>query len=111
MGAVKVDPWRKSREVKGRPRSFYTWLRQAHDKGPTKAGFKEFHKVNSRLKDDHQREAIDVVLCWGWKRTACPKGRRAELSVRLCPPRPEKNVEAEINVGKRRAGLIFRKAD
>ena len=44
--------------------SFYRWLGKHHDK-ETEIWIK-IHKVGSGLKSITPKEAIDVVLCWGW---------------------------------------------
>ena len=62
MAPVKVDP-AKVREFKDAA-SFYTWLGKNHDKADEV--WIKIHKVNSGLKSITQKEAIDVVLCWGW---------------------------------------------
>lgn len=44
--------------------SFYTWLGKNHDKADEV--WIKIHKVGSGLKSITPKEAIDVVLCWGW---------------------------------------------
>src|SRR6266513_3004702 len=62
MAPVKVDP-DKVRAFKD-AESFYKWLGKNHDK----AGeiWIKIHKVDSGLKSITPKQAIDVVLCWGW---------------------------------------------
>jgi uncharacterized protein YdeI (YjbR/CyaY-like superfamily) len=43
---------------------FYKWLGQRHDK-ETEIWIK-IHKVGSGMKSITPKQAIDVVLCWGW---------------------------------------------
>ncbi|MSP75199.1 MAG: hypothetical protein EXR12_03590 [Rhodospirillaceae bacterium] len=94
MAAVKVDP------AKVRPfataESFYKWLGKHHDKA-TELWIK-IHKVDSGLKSITPKEAIDVVLCWGWI-----DGIRKELNDRSYlqryTPRGRKSVWSQINVG------------
>ncbi len=44
--------------------SFYQWLGKHHDKEAEI--WIKIHKVDSGLKSITPKEAIDVVLCWGW---------------------------------------------
>ena len=44
--------------------SFYKWLAKNHDKADEV--WIKIHKVGSGLKSITPKEAIDVVLCWGW---------------------------------------------
>ena len=44
--------------------SFYKWLGKHHDKEDEI--WIKIHKVDSGLKSITPKEAIDVVLCWGW---------------------------------------------
>ena len=62
MRSVTVDPG-KVREFKD-AESFYKWLGKHHDKDDEI--WIKIHKVNSGLKSITPKEAIDVVLCWGW---------------------------------------------
>ena len=62
MAPVTVDP-AKVRAFKD-AESFYKWLGKHHDK-ETELWIK-VHKVGSGLKSITPKEAIDVVLCWGW---------------------------------------------
>ena len=62
MAPVKVDP-AKVHEFKTAAR-FYKWLGGHHDKADE--AWIKIHKVGSGLKSVTPKEAIDVVLCWGW---------------------------------------------
>ena len=62
MAPVKIDP-AKVREFED-AKSFYEWLGEHHDKEHEL--WIKIHKVGSGLKSITPREAIDVVLCWGW---------------------------------------------
>ena len=62
MPPVRVDP-DKVRTFKD-AESFYKWLGKNHDKEDEV--WIKIHKVGSGLKSITPREAIDVVLCWGW---------------------------------------------
>jgi uncharacterized protein YdeI (YjbR/CyaY-like superfamily) len=94
MARVKVDP-AKVREFKDAA-SFYTWLGKHHDK----AGevWIKIHKVDSGLKSITQKEAIDVVLCWGWIDGLC-KGFDARSYLQRYSPRGKRSVWSKINVG------------
>jgi uncharacterized protein YdeI (YjbR/CyaY-like superfamily) len=62
MAPVKVDPT-KIHEFKDAA-TFHKWLGRHHDK----AGevWIKIHKKASGLKSITDKEAIEVVLCWGW---------------------------------------------
>jgi uncharacterized protein YdeI (YjbR/CyaY-like superfamily) len=62
MATVKVDP-DKVHEFKDAG-SFYRWLSQRHER--ESEVWIKVHKVGSGLKSITPKEAIDVVLCWGW---------------------------------------------
>jgi hypothetical protein len=62
MAPVIVDPG-KVREFKDAA-SFYKWLGKHHDRQDEV--WIKIHKVGSGLKSITPKEAIDVVLCWGW---------------------------------------------
>jgi uncharacterized protein YdeI (YjbR/CyaY-like superfamily) len=94
MAPVQVDP-AQVRAFKDAA-SFYAWLAKNHDKaGET---WVKIHKVNSGLKSITQKEAIDVVLCWGWI-DGMSKGfdERSYLQ-RFCP-RGRTSTWSAINVG------------
>ena len=91
MAPVKVDP-DKVREFKD-AESFYKWLGKHHDKEDEL--WIKIHKVDSGLKSITPKEAIDVVLCWGWI-DAVRKGlRRQELSAALHAARQEEHLEPD----------------
>lgn len=62
MAPVKINP-DKVRAFKD-AESFYTWLGKHHDKEDEI--WIKIHKVDSGFKSIAPKEAIDVVLCWGW---------------------------------------------
>lgn len=62
MAPVFVDP-AKIREFVDTD-TFYRWLGNNHDKADEL--WIKIHKVNSGLPSITAKEAIDVVLCWGW---------------------------------------------
>ncbi|MGB9367676.1 MAG: YdeI/OmpD-associated family protein [Xanthobacteraceae bacterium] len=94
MAPVKVDP-AKIREFKDAA-SFYAWLGKHHDKADEV--WIKIHKVNSGLKSITQKEAIDVVLCWGWIDGICKSFDERSYLQRYCP-RGKKSVWSQINVG------------
>jgi uncharacterized protein YdeI (YjbR/CyaY-like superfamily) len=94
MAAVKVDP-RKIRAFKDAA-SFYTWLGKNHDKADEL--WLKIHKVNSGLKSITQKEAIDVVLCWGWI-DGMSKGLDEKSYLQRFCPRGRKSTWSAINVG------------
>ena len=93
MAPVKVDP-KKIRAFKNAA-DFYAWLGKNHDK----AGelWLKIHKVNSGLKSITQKEAIDVVLCWGWI-DGLRKGLDKQSFLQRYSPRGGKSVWSRINV-------------
>ncbi len=62
MAAIAVDP-AKVREFPDAD-SFYRWLAGHHDSADEL--WIKIHKVNSGRPSITPKEAIDVVLCWGW---------------------------------------------
>jgi uncharacterized protein YdeI (YjbR/CyaY-like superfamily) len=93
MAPVKVDP-DKVREFKDAT-SFYKWLAKHHDKEDEV--WIKTHKVGSGLKSITPKEAIDVVLCWGWI-----DGVRKRLDdksyLQRYSPRGAKSTWSQINV-------------
>ena len=61
MAPVKLDP-DKVHEFADDV-SFYKWLEKHHD---TDEIWIKIHKLDSGLKSITPKQAIDVVLCWGW---------------------------------------------
>jgi uncharacterized protein YdeI (YjbR/CyaY-like superfamily) len=62
MAPVKINP-DKVRAFKD-AESFYKWLGKHHVKEDEI--WIKIHKVDSGVKSITPKEAIDVVLCWGW---------------------------------------------
>jgi uncharacterized protein YdeI (YjbR/CyaY-like superfamily) len=93
MAAVKVDP-DKVREFRDAA-SFYKWLGKHHDQ--RNEVWVKIHKVDSGLKSITPKEAIDVVLCWGWI-----DGQRKAFDERSYlqrySPRSRKSTWSRINV-------------
>jgi uncharacterized protein YdeI (YjbR/CyaY-like superfamily) len=76
--------------------SFYKWLGKNHDKADEV--WIKIHKVGSGLKSITPKEAIDVVLCWGWI-DGLRKGFDDKSFLQRYSPRTKKSVWSEINVG------------
>jgi uncharacterized protein YdeI (YjbR/CyaY-like superfamily) len=93
MAPVKVDP-DKVREFKD-AESFYKWLGKNHDKADEV--WIKVHKVDSGLKSITPKEAIDVVLCWGWI-DGLRKGFDDKSFLQRYSPRTPKGVWSQINV-------------
>ena len=93
MAAVKVDP-RKVREFKD-SKGFYKWLGRNHDKQDEL--WIRIHKINSGLKSITPKEAIDVVLCWGWI-DSVRKGFDEKSFLQRYTPRGKKSIWSQINV-------------
>ena len=93
MVAVKVDP----AKVRTFPNaaSFYKWLGKHHDKADEL--WIKIHKVDSGLKSITPKEAIDVVLCWGWI-DGIRKGLDDRSYLQRYSPRGRKSVWSQINV-------------
>ena len=93
MGPVKVDP-AKIREF-ATAASFHRWLGKQHDKADEL--WIKIHKVDSGLKSITPKEAIDVVLCWGWI-DGLRKGFDGKSYLQRYTPRGRKSVWSQINV-------------
>jgi uncharacterized protein YdeI (YjbR/CyaY-like superfamily) len=93
MASVNVDP-AKVREFKTAA-SFYTWLGKHHDKADEL--WIKIHKVGSGLKSIAPKEAIDVVLCWGWI-DGIRKGFDERSFLQRYTPRRKKSPWSRINV-------------
>lgn len=75
--------------------SFYRWLARNHDKADEV--WIKIHKVGSGLKSITPKEAIDVVLCWGWI-DGLRKGFDDKSFLQRYTPRTKKSVWSQINV-------------
>jgi uncharacterized protein YdeI (YjbR/CyaY-like superfamily) len=93
MAPVKVDP-AKVRMFKDAA-SFYDWLGTHHDKDDEV--WIKIHKVDSGLKSITPKEAIDVVLCWGWI-DGLRKGFDDKSFLQRYSPRKKTSVWSQINV-------------
>ena len=93
MAPVHVDPARV-REFPDAD-AFYEWLRQNHD--TAEEVWIKIHKVNSGLKSITPKEAIDVVLCWGWI-DGIRKGFDEKSFLQRYTRRRGKSIWSRINV-------------
>ena len=93
MASVKVDP-DKVREFKDAA-SFYKWLGKHHHRADEV--WIKIHKVGSGLPSITPKEAIDVVLCWGWI-DAVRKGFDDKSYLQRYTRRGGKSTWSKINV-------------
>jgi uncharacterized protein YdeI (YjbR/CyaY-like superfamily) len=93
MPPFKVDP-DKVHEFTDE-QSFYDWLGQHHDSEDEV--WIKIHKVDSGLKSITPKQAIDVVLCWGWI-DAIRKGFDDKSFLQRYTPRGKKSIWSKINV-------------
>jgi uncharacterized protein YdeI (YjbR/CyaY-like superfamily) len=75
--------------------SFYKWLAKNHDKASEV--WIKIHKINSGLKSITPKEAIDVVLCWGWI-DGLRRGFDDKSFLQRYTPRTKKSVWSQINI-------------
>lgn len=90
---VRVDP-RAVHEFSSEE-GFYVWLGKNHLTA-TEVWIK-IHKVSSGLPSITPKEAIDVVLCWGWI-DGIRKGLDETSYLQRYTPRGKKSVWSQINV-------------
>ena len=93
MAPITVDP-QKVREFVVE-QSFYDWLANNHDKQDEL--WIKLHKVGSGLASITPKQAIDVVLCWGWI-DAVRKGFDDTSYLQRYTPRGRKSIWSQINV-------------
>lgn len=93
MAPVFVDP-RKVREFSDQE-SFYQWLSQHHDSEDEL--WIKIHKVDSGFASITAKQAIDVVLCWGWI-DAVRKGFDDKSFLQRYTKRGRKSIWSQINV-------------
>lgn len=75
--------------------SFYEWLGENHDSADEL--WIKIHKVGSGRRSITPKEAIDVVLCWGWIDAIRKSFDEHSYLQRYCPRRP-KSVWSKVNV-------------
>ena len=93
MAPVPVDPSRVHAFADAA--AFEAWLAQ-HHASQTEVWIK-IHKVGSGLPSITAKEAIDVVLCWGWI-DAIRKSFDAQSFLQRYTPRGPRSVWSQINV-------------
>src|ERR1700722_7707890 len=93
MAPVKINP-DKIRSFKDAA-SFYKWLGKNHDREDEI--WIKIHKVGSGFKSITSKEAIDVVLCWGWI-DGLRKGFDENSYLQRYTPRTSKSIWSRINV-------------
>lgn len=93
MPPVHVDPSRV-REFPSAD-AFYEWLSRNHTTEPEL--WIKIHKVGSGLPSITPKEAIDVVLCWGWI-DGIRKGLDDRSFLQRYTPRGRKSIWSQINV-------------
>jgi uncharacterized protein YdeI (YjbR/CyaY-like superfamily) len=93
MAPVKVDP-AKVHTFKNAD-SFYRWLGTHHAR-ETEIWIK-IHKTDSGLRSITPKEAIDVVLCWGWI-DAIRKSLDDKSYLQRYTPRGRKSIWSRINI-------------
>jgi uncharacterized protein YdeI (YjbR/CyaY-like superfamily) len=75
--------------------AFYAWLGQHHEREPEV--WIKIHKLSSGLASITPKEAIDVVLCWGWI-DGLKKSFDDKSYLQRYTPRGPKSVWSRINV-------------
>jgi len=93
MAPVKVDP-AKVYEFADAD-AFYAWLGKHHDTADEL--WIKIHKVASGLPSITPKEAIDVVLCWGWI-DAVRKSFDETSYLQRYTPRTKKSIWSQVNV-------------
>ena len=93
MAPVKINP-EKIRTFED-AESFHKWLGKHHDREAEI--WIKIHKVDSGFKSITPKEAIDVVLCWGWI-DGLRKGFDDKSYLQRYTPRTTKSIWSQINV-------------
>ena len=93
MAPVKINP-DKIRVFKD-AESFYKWLGKHHDREDEI--WIKIHKVGSGFQSITPKEAVDVVLCWGWI-DGLRKGFDDNSYLQRYTPRTSKSIWSRINV-------------
>jgi uncharacterized protein YdeI (YjbR/CyaY-like superfamily) len=93
MAAIEVDPAHVQEFVDAD--AFHDWLSRHHDR--ESEVWIKIHKVASGLPSITPKEAIDVVLCWGWI-DAIRKGFDEKSYLQRYTPRGAKSTWSQINV-------------
>jgi len=93
MAAVQVDP-EKVREFRDAD-ALHSWLREHHDTADEL--WIKTHKAGSGLESITWKQAIDVVLCWGWI-DGIRKSHDERSFLQRYTPRTKKSIWSKINV-------------
>ena len=92
MPPVFVDP-AKVREFEDR-QAFWDWLAANH--ATADELWIKLHKKDSGLRSIHVKDALDVVLCWGWI-DAIRKSHDDRSFLQRYTPRGKKSIWSQIN--------------
>jgi uncharacterized protein YdeI (YjbR/CyaY-like superfamily) len=93
MASLPVDPERVLEFADDQ--TFYDWLARHHDKEDEV--WIKLHKVSSGLASITPKQAIDVVLCWGWI-DGLRKGLDEKSYLQRYTRRRSKSIWSKINV-------------
>jgi uncharacterized protein YdeI (YjbR/CyaY-like superfamily) len=93
MAAIQVDPAHVQEFVDAE--AFHDWLSRHHD--TQSEVWIKIHKVGSGLPSITAKQAIDVVLCWGWI-DAVRKSFDEQSFLQRYTPRGRKSIWSQINV-------------
>lgn len=93
MAAVQVDPARVHEFVDAD--AFHDWLSRHHDRQAEV--WIKIHKLASGLPSITPKQAIDVVLCWGWI-DGVKKSFDEKSFLQRYTPRTSKSIWSQINV-------------
>jgi uncharacterized protein YdeI (YjbR/CyaY-like superfamily) len=93
MAAIQVDPAHVHEFVDAD--AFHAWLAKHHDQ--QSEVWIKIHKLGSKRPSITPKQAIDVVLCWGWI-DAVRKGFDDQSFLQRYTPRGKKSIWSQINV-------------
>ena len=105
MAPVTVDP--KNVHEFADAQSFYEWLARHHDKADEV--WIKIHKVGSGRPSITPKEAIDVVLCWGWI-DAIRNGLDDQFFLQAYTPRRRSSHASAIDCARQVAPGMYRAA-
>jgi len=93
MAAIEVNPAHVQEFIDAD--AFHEWLSRHHDQ--QSEVWIKIHKVGSGLPSITAKQAIDVVLCWGWI-DAVRKSFDEQSFLQRYTPRGKKSIWSQINV-------------
>jgi uncharacterized protein YdeI (YjbR/CyaY-like superfamily) len=93
MAAIEVNPAHVHEFVDAQ--AFHDWLSRHH--GAQVEVWIKIHKVGSGLPSITPKQAIDVVLCWGWI-DAVRKSFDEQSFLQRYTPRGRKSIWSQINI-------------